>query len=338
MNPNHILSTGLTQCYDEDGDIIECRGSGQDAEFLTGAGWPVQRFETTGDHLVLDRATGLTWTKTSCPTEFPLSWQEGLEFIEQMNKERRYGRNDWRMPNRRELRSLIDHGQKKPALTAGHPFEDVFLGWFWTSTTAAIAPRYAWYVHFEGGRMFYGNKDGYYWVWPVCGIAENILCTGACDCYDEEGRLIACSQNRQDASLAMGVSWPTPRFTAEESGVLDNLTGLVWYNPAMYERKTLSWQEALASVRALAEQTNLPWRMPNINELESLVDASTHSPALVSGHPFGAVQESYWSSTTSYFETDWAYVLYLIKGAVGVGFKKNTDFALWPVRSAANNL
>ena len=150
--------------------------------------------------------------------------------------------------------------------------------------------------------------------------------------------MIACSQDRQDASLAMGVSWPTPRFTAEESGVLDNLTGLVWYNPAMHERKTLSWQEALASVRDLAEQTNLPWRMPNINELESLVDASTHSPALVSGHPFGAVQESYWSSTTSYFETDWAYVLYLIKGAVGVGFKKNTDFALWPVRSAANNL
>mgnify|MGYP002870248384 CR=1 FL=1 len=70
-----------------------------------------------------------------------------------------------------------------------------------------------------------------------------------------------------------------------------------------------------------------------INELESLVDASAHSPALSPGHPFTDLQQAYWSSTTSAFETDWAYVLYMHKGAVGVGYKKNRDFALWPVIS-----
>ncbi|MGB3222952.1 MAG: hypothetical protein WBB23_09135 [Desulforhopalus sp.] len=39
MDPRHILSTGLTQCYNEDGDLVGCRGSSQDAEYMpcTGA-------------------------------------------------------------------------------------------------------------------------------------------------------------------------------------------------------------------------------------------------------------------------------------------------------------
>ncbi len=335
MKSSHILSTGLTQCYDENGELIDCRGSGQDAEFLVGSDWPSERFETTGDHLVLDRATGLIWTKNSCPADFPLSWQEALDFVEQMNKESRYDRRDWRMPNRRELRSLIDHSQKKPALTKGHPFQNIFLGWFWTSTTAAIAARYAWYVHLEGGRMFYGNKDGNYWLWPVCGRSELLPCTGARLCYDEEGAIIQCDGSRQDGALLMGTPWPRPRFQPYKIGVLDALTGLIWKAGANVGRKEATWEEALAAVDSYAGKSHLPWRMPNINELESLVDASAHSPALPRGHHFSDIQQSYWSSTTSSYETDWAYVLYLDKGAVGVGYKKKSDFSLWPVMNAS---
>lgn len=333
MNSSHILSTGQRCCYDEDGDLIDCQGSGQDAAFLSGIHWPLERFETSDNHLVLDRATSLIWTKNSCPSDFPLSWQEALDFVEQMNKEARYGRNDWRMPNRRELRSLIDHSTKKPALSKGHPFQDVFLGWFWTSTTAAIATRYAWYVHLEGGRMFYGNKDGYSWLWPVCGSTDILPSTGARHCYDERGSIIACDESRQDGSLMMGVPWPKPRFQLSEIGVVDALTGLTWNTKANIGRKVGTWNEALAAVDSYAIESNWPWRMPTINELESLVDASAHSPALLKDHPFSDIQQSYWSSTTSSYETDWAYVLYLEKGAVGVGYKKKSDFSLWPVMS-----
>jgi len=333
MNSSHILSTGLTRCYNENGDVIECHDSGQDAEFLTGIKWPAHRFETMGDHLVLDRATDLIWTKNSCLSEFPLTWQEGLEFVAQMNEEERFGRNDWRMPNRREMRSLIDHNSKKPALTRGHPFQNVFLGWFWTSTTAAIATRYAWYVHLEGGRMFYGNKDGYYWVWPVCGKTDMLPSTGARNCYDELGSIISCEESGQDGSLMLGVPWPEPRFRQSTFGILDMLTGLIWHEHASLGKQAVSWNEAFATIGTYARETNLSWRMPTINELESLVDASTHSPALPGEHPFSGIQQAYWSSTTSSFETDWAYVLYLVKGAVGVGYKKNSDFALWPVMS-----
>jgi len=333
MHERHILSTGLSRCYNDDGAQIDCRGTGQDAEFCPGVGWPANRFELVSEELVRDRATQLVWMRNSCPSEFPVSWQEGLDFTQRLNREQRFARTDWRMPNRRELRSLIDHSRKKPALTGGHPFQNVFLGWFWTSTTAAIAPQYAWYVHMEGGRMFYGNKDGFYWIWPVCGSSDLLAGTGAKLCFDMEGRKTECRNSRQDGSLAMGVPWPQPRFLSNKAGTLDRLTGLIWYTGAVAGGKAVSWSKALAAVSACAKKTGQPWRLPTINELESLVDASVHSPALPSDHPFVDLQDGYWSSTTSSFEPTWSYVLYLNKGAVGVGFKKNSDFAVWPVMS-----
>ncbi len=336
MTAKHILQTGLTRCYSENGEVIDCQGAGQDAPFLSddfAGGWTAERFQLLGDSLVQDKATDLIWTRNSCVSEYPFSWQEGLDVVDHMNDEVRYGRTDWRMPNRRELRSLIDHGASKPALTPGNPFQNVFLGWYWTSTTAAIATRYAWYVHLEGGRMFYGNKDGYYWLWPVCGQSEILARTGAVRCYDDSGSVRACDGSRQDGALRMGVLWPTPRFIHGKDGVVDMLTGLTWHASARLGKASASWQEALATVAAYGKETGVPWRMPTINELESLVDASNHSPALMEHHPFSDIEGAYWSSTTSSFETDWAYVLYLTKGAVGVGYKKNCDFALWPVLS-----
>lgn len=64
---------------------------------------------------------------------------------------------------------------------------------------------------------------------------------------------------------------------------------------------------------------------------------SQHTPALPEQHPFTALQEAYWSSTTSMFEPDWAWVLYLNKGATGVGYKPGRTFHVWVVRSQEGN-
>ena len=79
--------------------------------------------------------------------EFPLAWKEALDHIATMNRDKALGFTDWRLPNRRELRSLMSHQTRKPALPEGHPFVNVFSGWYWTSTTAAINTAYAWYIH-----------------------------------------------------------------------------------------------------------------------------------------------------------------------------------------------
>jgi hypothetical protein len=98
----------------------------------------------------------------------------------------------------------------------------------------------------------------------------------------------------------------------------------------------VSWSEALAAVTALNRRQSQDWfwRLPDINELESLVDCSAHSPALPAGHPFSDVRNIYWSSTTSLYEPDWAWALYLDKGAVGVGQKRQARFYVWAMSGA----
>lgn len=59
--------------------------------------------------------------------------------------------------------------------------------------------------------------------------------------------------------------------------------------------------------------------LPNINEPESLVDCDRHTPALPIDAVFTALRDGYWSSTSNAYEPDWAWALYLTKGAVGVG-------------------
>ena len=63
------------------------------------------------------------------------------------------------------------------------------------------------------------------------------------------------------------------------------------------------------------------------------MDLQADSPALSAGHPFTRVRDVYWSSTTSVYEARYAWALYTRDGMVGVGFKPDAGFCLWPVRS-----
>lgn len=334
MNHHNLLRTGQTSCYTEAGGVIPCPETGQDGEFRIGSPWPTPRFVTSGGE-VLDRLTGLIWMKDANPNGFPVPWREAIDLIAIMNEDDFLGARDWRLPNRRELRSLMDYQARKPSLPDGHPFVNIFSGWYWTSTTAAINPAYAWYVHMEGARMFYGKKDGYCLFWPVRGDGgANLPQTGQTLCYDEAGGVIPCPGTGQDGELRRGAPWPVPRFVSGEQFVHDQLTGLYWARNADITGRPVSWQDSLDAVRRLNDTRFAGfdrWRLPNINELESLVDCASHSPALPEGHPFSGLREGYWSSTTSFFETDWAWVLYLEKGACGVGHKPGRTFFAWPV-------
>ncbi len=332
----NYLWTGQQNCFDLDGNIFSCQNSGQDAEFKTGLIGPPKRFVVQGV-LVLDNLTGLQWLKDANPGEYPVTWQEAIDYTSRMNNEKVEGRTDWRLPNRKELRSLMAFETRKPALPENHPFVNVFLNWYWTSTTAAINPEYAWSIHMEGARMFFGRKDQHYLFWPVCGQGKRgISKTGQKKCYDTEGNEVSCWKTSQDGDLQMGQVWPSPRFIVQQAAVLDRLTGLFWLQNADVSSKTMDWIEALDYVKKLdldMPKTSMRWRLPTINELESLVDCSQHNPALPVNHPFENVRDVYWSSTTSFFEPAWAWALYFNKGATGVGFKQQQDFHFWPVAS-----
>jgi len=323
-----ILRTGQHSCYDRDGVRIDCRGSGQDGEYRTGVPWPQPRFRLA-DEFVEDRLTGLCWTTDANPAEYPLAWQECYDFIREMNGRSAFGYADWRLPDRNELRSLVSYQAKRPALPEDHPFVNVFPGWYWSSTTAAINPAYAWYVHLDGARMFYGNKEQYSMLWPVRGASAILPPTGAIEGPDAIVSTADC------LSAGPVRERSGQRFIPGENSVFDLCTGLRWLRRADLSGKQVSWSDALRLVAGMNEDGGARgkgWRLPNVNELESLVDCTRHTPALRINHPFEKVRDVYWSSTTSFFEPDWAWALYLDKGALGVGFKKKPEFYVWPVR------
>jgi len=329
------LQTGQTGCYDSHGQDMMCAGSGQDAETGAGAAWQAGGRFRVHDSSVLDTATGIHWLRDAGFGELPMTWLEALGFIDRMNQEGVQGERDWRLPNRRELRSLISHQATRPALPEGHPFENLFQGWYWTSTTAAISPSHAWYVDMAGGRMFYGGKDQSYMVWPVRGNVTHWLpATGQQACFDANCTRIEAAGSGQDGAIQAGRPWPDPRFTAAEAGVVDRLTGLCWQRCANLANDEVSWDEALAGIAAINSDAGRgSWRLPNINELESLVDCSRARPALAAAvDVFDRPDTVCWSSTTSMYQPDWAWALYLDKGAVGVGHKLQGRFTVWAVR------
>ena len=131
-----------------------------------------------------------------------------------------------------------------------------------------------------------------------------------------------------------------PRFTDNGNGtVTDNLTGLIWLKNANCFGQR-NWTTALNDCNALAHgQCDLTdnssagdWRLPNVKELESLIDFGESNPALPSGHPFSAVQSSYyWSSTTYAGSTDCAWSALMYHGFV-YSIVTSDIYDVWPVR------
>ncbi|MDQ7830425.1 MAG: DUF1566 domain-containing protein [Desulfovibrionaceae bacterium] len=333
------LPTGMAGCHDPAGQAVPCPGTGQDGDGRGQVEGGRGRFAVLPDGTVRDFLTGLHWHPAADALGYPVSFSEALSAVADFNAAAVHGRRDWRMPNRRELRSLVCHGAKNPALWPGHPFRNVFFGRYWTSTSFAGSPAHAWYVHLEGGRVFYERKDRYCLLWPVCGDSHGLAATGQTACFDAAGALMDCAGSGQDGETRHGAAWPAPRFAPGQGRdvVFDRLTGLFWRSrplgalDATGLPKPCDWGQALAAVAAFAARDGRPWRLPDINELESLTDLSRAFPALPKDHPFRNLGDGLWSATTSFYDPAWAYVLYLGKGAVGVGFKVNREFFAWPV-------
>ena len=146
-----------------------------------------------------------------------------------------------------------------------------------------------------------------------------------------------------DGDLQKGVAWPSPRFTDNSDGtVSDNLTGLVWLKNANCAG-TMTWNDALDYCNTLASgscgltdgSVAGDWRLPNIVELESLINANeSNSAAWLNTQGFSSIQSSnYWSATTDALGTDTAWRVHMYVGYVSHSTYKSDSYCVWPVRT-----
>ena len=135
-------------------------------------------FSDLGNETVKDNLTGLIWTAdantpgpTACgPGVAKISYDSYL-FVQCLNNNSYLGYNDWRVPNRKELQSLIDHSQSNPALPAGNPFTGVGSGTYWSSDTYINQCNLGWAIDMNTGLVTesYKNPTNALHVWPVRG-------------------------------------------------------------------------------------------------------------------------------------------------------------------------
>jgi hypothetical protein len=198
-----LPQTGQIRCYDSWGTEIPCQGTGQDGDTRAGKSWPTPRFTFNDDGTVIDNLTGLIWTKDAdapgpdgCLPQSAqhfwqqgegkiMKWQQALEYVQCLNRSNYLGYNDWRLPNRRELWSLMNHGELPSFLwLTSLGFENLSSRkcYYWSSTSYAIDPKYSWGVSMLSGNINAGGyglqsnlqnfiatflKDDYWHVWPV---------------------------------------------------------------------------------------------------------------------------------------------------------------------------
>ena len=135
------------------------------------ASYGVNAFVDNGDQTITDRATGLMWPKSD--SGVGMNWQDALAFAQAKNAASYLGYNDWRLPNVKELQSLLDYA-RSPDTTGSAAINALFNAssftgemcsteypWYWSSTTHAQYNGSG----ASGAYMCFGRSTGYMSGW-----------------------------------------------------------------------------------------------------------------------------------------------------------------------------
>jgi YD repeat-containing protein len=143
--------------------------AGDDGDVQAGVTWPAPRFELDGSgNCITDNLTGLTWLRS--PDNTKRTWQEALAYANTLNL---CGLADWRLPNRKEIRSLVDYGEglltgSNPATWLnGQGFNNVKTNGYWTSTGYAPSAATSWAVDLSTGRVVDSPTATSWYALPV---------------------------------------------------------------------------------------------------------------------------------------------------------------------------
>ena len=168
--------------------------------------------------------------------------------------------------------------------------------------------------------------------------------TGETACYDATGTAIACAGTGQDGDVLAGLT--RSYVDGGDGTITDTRTGLVWEklcdDGGVHDKDAFrTWAQAFAKVATLngaAFAGHTDWRLPNVNELQSLPDYGALLPAVTPEFNTGCAagctvltcscttSNFYWTSTTVAANKANAWIVGFDGGAVGAGSKASSYY------------
>lgn len=222
-----------------------------------GMGPRAASYDTSTPGVVLDRVTQLTWQRAHHPTL--MEWQAASDHCACLTLG---GHDDWRLPSRIELVSLADYTRANPAIDP-QVFPDTPDEWFWSSSLRpASDPPTAFYVAYFDGNTHHAALD----------VPYRVRCV------------------RGGATSPPGAP---PAYAVTADTVTDPATGLTWqrrFDPA--ER---TFPQGLAHCAALSLAGG-GWRLPDMKELQTLIDETRTDPAIDETIFSDTPGEGFWAS------------------------------------------
>jgi len=219
-------------------------------------------------------------------------WQDAKNYCTHLSLDG----EEWKLPTREELSSLVDYDR---FYTAIDPiFENIEWAAHWSLDSYFGSSELAWFVDFRYGVQ----SAGYY-------------------AYNHYVRCV-----RGDSPMMNS-------FSRDDSTqiVTDSKTNLQWQDNEDVITVQKSWREAINYCENLTLSGYSDWRLPNHNELYSIVSESNYNPALSSVFQ-NRRADHYWSSTTVISDTDYAWGINFIYGYDGY-YNKSDSYYVRCVRT-----
>lgn len=314
VNNYVMVATGQTTLYDNDGNVISNLNEGdalygQDANYKNGK---EMAYRDNGDGTITDLNTGLMWQQSPSPEDY--NWQEAKDYCENLELA---GYNDWRMPNVKELFSISD-------FNTGWPYLDT--DYFDLASGHITKDEQYWSSNYYVGVTVEGGSASAFGVNHV---------TGHIKTYPAEG---TGPIGGKYVRAVRGGDYGINDFTDNGDGTItDKSTGLMWSQDD--NGSGLNWGDALVYAENSELAGHRDWRLPNVKELQGIVDYS-YSPSATNAENIGPAINPvftctkitneggyddyayYWTSTSANFTSGqpYYYAWYVAFGrAIGMG-------------------
>ncbi|MCP4755786.1 MAG: DUF1566 domain-containing protein [Proteobacteria bacterium] len=284
----NLPDTGQTSCYDGTGDSISCPSPGQSMA-QDGSYSNNPRSYTDNDNgTITDNVTKLLWQEED--DDIQMTWADAEVYCADQHLG---GYSGWRLPNIKEMLTIIDFGVSNPAMDQSI-FPGVDEASYWSSTTSAGNPDNAWNIYTGGGSTndYWGGKTNTFYVRCVRG------------------------GNGTDV-------WPLD-FTDNGNGVVNHgSTGLMWQQE---DESGKTWVGGLDYCKNLVISGFDDWRLPNVTELTTIVDFASSDPSIDRRFFPSTSSLYYWSSSTPAWDATLAFYVRFDIGGVDdyFGGKNNT--------------